>query len=400
MKTIKINDGLQKIIDYRGKTPPKSATGITLISAANVKSGTLDFSRREFISEEDYANWTTRGFTKPGDVLFTTEAPTAEVAIYPEGGTYQISRRVIALRTDEKILHNLYLFYLLQSPLVKQRMTSANRGSTVPRLLKTDITQFIIEVPDYLQQKEIAKTLCCLDRKIENLRKQNETLEAIAQTLFKRWFVDFEFPNADGKPYKSSGGAMEPSELGDIPSGWRVGELGDVIDNYDRKRIPLSSSERDLRKGSYPYYGASSVMDYIDDYIFDGTYVLMGEDGTVIDDRGFPVLQYVFGKFWANNHAHILQGKSCYSTNILYLLLKRTRINNIVTGAVQPKINQANMNSIDLVIPDEKTLLKLDSVISSIFDKIKINVTHIQTLTQTRDVLLPKLMSGKLRIKT
>jgi type I restriction enzyme S subunit len=225
MKTIKINDGLHKIIDYRGKTPPKSAAGITLISAANIKSGTLDFSRREFISNEDYANWTTRGFTKPGDVLFTTEAPTAEVALYPEKGTYQISRRVIALRTDEKVLHNLYLFYLLQSPPIKQRMLSANRGSTVPRLLKTDITEFLIEVPDHPQQKEIAKTLFVLDRKIENLRRQNETLEAIAQTLFKHWFVDFEFPNADGKPYKSSGGEMVPSELGEIPTSWRVGKL-------------------------------------------------------------------------------------------------------------------------------------------------------------------------------
>jgi type I restriction enzyme S subunit len=126
MKTIKINDGLHKIIDYRGKTPPKSAAGITLISAANIKSGTLDFSRREFISNEDYANWTTRGFTKPGDVLFTTEAPTAEVALYPEKGTYQISRRVIALRTDEKVLHNLYLLYLLQSPPIYLRMLSAH----------------------------------------------------------------------------------------------------------------------------------------------------------------------------------------------------------------------------------------------------------------------------------
>lgn len=254
MRQITINDGLQKIIDYRGKTPPKSKSGITLISAANIKSGTLDFSRREFINEEDYANWTTRGFTKPGDVLFTTEAPTAEVALYPEKGTYQISRRVIALRTDEKVLHNLYLFYLLQSPPIKQRMLSANRGSTVPRLLKTDITEFLIEVPDYPQQREIAKTLFVIDRKIENLRRQNETLEAIAQTLFKHWFVDFEFPfdpsassghrfaqgrpNADGKPfdvaqgrpYKSSGGEMVPSELGEIPAGWRVGKLKEFCD--------------------------------------------------------------------------------------------------------------------------------------------------------------------------
>jgi restriction endonuclease S subunit len=305
-----------------------------------------------------------------------------------------VTENAIIGKSLDAISDTEFLYYFLSN----FKLDRLRGGSGQPLINQSILNQIEIKLPSLSEQKDIAATLSCLDRKIENLRKQNETLEAIAQTLFKHWFVDFEFPNADGKPYKSSGGAMEPSELGEIPADWRVGKLGDIIVNYDRKRIPLSSSERDLRKGSYPYYGASSVMDYIDDYIFDGTYVLMGEDGTVIDDRGFPILQYVFGKFWANNHAHVLQGKSFYSTNTLYLLLKRTRINNIVTGAVQPKINQANMNSIDLVIADEKTLLKLDSVISPIFEKTKINVKHMQTLKKNRDLLLPKLMSGKLRV--
>jgi type I restriction enzyme S subunit len=106
-QTSELGKGIEIIIDYRGKTPPKCSSGIPLISAANVKNGKLDFNKASYISQETYERWTTRGFTKPGDVLITTEAPVGEVALYPDDNKiYQISRRVIALRADEKILHN------------------------------------------------------------------------------------------------------------------------------------------------------------------------------------------------------------------------------------------------------------------------------------------------------
>ena len=95
---------------------------------------------------------------------------------------------------------------------------------------------------------------------------------------------------------------MVDSELGEIPKGWKVNRLNDIVDCFDNKRVPLSSMERNVRKGIYPYYGAASLMDYIDDYLFDGVYILMGEDGSVTDNIGYPVLQYVFGKFWVNRN--------------------------------------------------------------------------------------------------
>ena len=110
-------------------------------------------------------------------------------------------------------------------------------GSAVPSLNRNYIHPLPINAPGYEEQKRIAAVLTCLDRKISNLRQQNETLESIAQTLFKHWFVDFEFPNEDGKPYKSSGGAMVRSDLGDIPVGWEVGKLGDVVDVKSSKSI-------------------------------------------------------------------------------------------------------------------------------------------------------------------
>ncbi|MBN1992947.1 MAG: restriction endonuclease subunit S [Anaerolineae bacterium] len=297
-----------------------------------------------------------------------------------------------------KEFHNSYpkfIYYLLKT--LNFRLFDS--GSAVPSLNRNYIHPYPVKVPDLSEQRRIAAFLSTLDAKLDLLRRQNHTLEQIAQTVFKRWFVDFEFPNDHGQPYKSSGGSMVVSELGEIPEGWRVGTFGDISINYDSKRIPLSSREREQRKGPYPYYGATSIMDYVDNYLFDGVYVLMGEDGTVIDNDGHPVLQYVFGKFWANNHAHVLQGKGKISTNFIYLFLKRAKVNHIVTGAVQLKINQGNMNSLKLAIPDDDALEVFDKVISPIFDKTMVNLNQIQTLTRLRDTLLPKLMSGQLRVQ-
>ena len=131
-------------------------------------------------------------------------------------------------------------------------------------------------------------------------------------------------------------------------------QVGDLIVNYDRMRKPLSSREREKRKGPYPYYGATSIFDYIDDYIFDGDYILLAEDGTVINADGSPVLQRISGKTWVNNHAHVLRNNERIDFDYLYYALKNSRFNGAVTGAVQLKISQANMNAVSIRIHEDK----------------------------------------------
>ena len=137
-------------------------------------------------------------------------------------------------------------------------------------------------------------------------------------------------------------------------------------------------------------------MDYVDRYLFDGVYLLLGEDGTVVDAKGFPILQYVEGKFWVNNHAHILTGKKGFSVELLYLLFKLTNVASIVTGAVQPKISQASLNKVPIVVPSEKELKALDDIIQPLFSQIRNLRAENARLTSVRDTLLPKLMSGEL----
>lgn len=190
---------------------------------------------------------------------------------------------------------------------------------------------------------------------------------------------------------------MQPFD-GVMPNDWHFGTVSEIIELHDSKRIPLSSRERANLKKIYPYYGATSVMDYVDRYLFDGIYLLLGEDGTVVDSKGFPILQYVDGKFWVNNHAHIIAGKNGYSVELLYLLFSLTSVQSIVTGAVQPKISQSNLNKVPVIVPSEAELKALDATVQPIFAQIRILRAENDRLATTRDTLLPKLMSGEIDV--
>ena len=282
-----------------------------------------------------------------------------------------------------------FIYYVVANQQFKNTITQLATGTTIKNVSLETMRNYTFRIPPLSIQKQIGKILSSLDDKIELNRRINDNLEQQAQALFKLWFVDFE-PFKDGK--------FVDSELGMIPEGWRVGNLLDIAKLYDAKRKPLSSRERENMKKLYPYYGATSIMDYVDKYIFDGTYLLMGEDGSVMDDKGHPYLQYVFGKFWPNNHAHIMQGKNNFSTEMLHCLLLKKNISPIVTGAVQAKISQSNMRKILIIQPPHEITIIFSSLIKPIYEIRKKNELENQRLSILRDTLLPKLMSGELKI--
>lgn len=261
-----------------------------------------------------------------------------------------------------------FVYYLMC--IVGQELNYLSKTSTaVPIINKSQFEKHQIKVPPLLEQKRIAGILGALDDKIELNRRINANLEAQAMALYKRWFVD---------------GQQED---------WVEKKLGDIVDTYDYLRKPLSGQQREKMAKIYPYYGAASLMDYVENYIFDGIYLLLGEDGTVSDENGYPSLQYVWGKFWVNNHAHVLTGKNGYSTETLYMLLKQTNIHSIITGAVQPKINQANLLNLPVVCPPKDIWDKYNEVIQPLFTQLRINSEQIKKLSTLRDTLLPRLIS-------
>lgn len=162
---------------------------------------------------------------------------------------------------------------------------------------------------------------------------------------------------------------------------WQKVRFGDAIENFDRKRIPLSTTQRESRRGIYPYYGANGVIDYVDDYIFDGNYLLLAEDGnTVVNSDGYPTVHRADGKFWVNNHAHVFKSAEGIDQRFLFYVLKKTNFRSVVTGAAQPKINQENMNGVMLSVPELPIQSKIADVLGAYDDLIENNRRRIALL--------------------
>lgn len=263
-------------------------------------------------------------------VIAMTGATIGKIGRMWHEGVAYINQRVAKIKAKQGI-DNDFVYYAICGDSFQQFIrNNIDSNSAQENISTTSIGKFPITLPSLAEQKRIAAILGALDDKIELNRCINANLEQQAQTLFKQWFIQ----NNDD---------------------CNLGKLGDIIEIFDSQRKPLSGNERDKMRKLYPYYGAAALMDYVDDYLFDGIYLLLGEDGTVVTNEGFPVLQYVEGKFWVNNHAHILQGKNGFSVEVLYILLSQTNIQLIITGAVQPKISQYNLRNLQIpVLPIDK----------------------------------------------
>lgn len=228
----------------------------------------------------------------------------------------------------------------------------------------------------------------------------NHNLEALAKQIYDYWFVQFDFPDENGRPYKSSGGKMVWNEYLklEIPANWNVVPLKEQLNLLDSKRVPLSSKQREEMKGQYPYYGATGIMDYINDYIFDEEIILLAEDGSTSDANGNPIVQYIWGKNWVNNHAHIIISKNQKYMDFYYSLLKGIRAVLIETGSIQKKISQENLLKHKTLLPPQDLLEKFSDIVRPMRLKMEESQDNLVTLTKQRDELLPLLMNGQLSV--
>ena len=354
-----------------------------------------------FDTKKDKVPSRARRIVKENDILISTVRPNQRHYgfITKDQESYIVSTGFVVITPDETKVNPYFLYKFLTLENITNYLQSIAENSTsaYPAIKPSVLSELSIILPDKTIQGYLSKLLRSLDDKV-NLNEQIiANLEELSQTLFKRWFVDFEFPDEDGNPYKSSGGEMVDSELGEIPKNWSIKIVKEIAESFNSIRKPLSKLEREKRESIYPYYGATKIIDYVDNYIFDGKYILVGEDGTVQTETGNPFIQYVWGKFWVSNHAHILKGK-LISDELLMLYLKNTNVVPYITGAVQPKLNKKNLNSIKFVIADKETIIKFENFIKSYFQKIRILNKENKKLIELRDTLLPKLMSGELEI--
>lgn len=292
----------------------------------------------------------------------------------------------IRLRFD-KSLNPKFIYYVFQTNSFLQYIDNISCVATQPNLRIEGLLRFTI--PDYSieAQNRIVKSLTVFDKLIINNNERIKLLEQMAKNLYKEWFVRFRFPGYEDVEFD-----------GTLPIGWRYQPISESMDFFDSQRAPLSSIQRDGMEKIYPYYGAAKLMDYVDDYLFDGEYLLLGEDGTVVTTDGFPVLQLINDKFWANNHAHVIRGRGNISTRYLYLTFCEFPITGVVTGSAQPKISKGRLEKLKILVPDAITMEHFNNLINPMFDEIDVLKKLVIRITKQRDMLLPRLMSGKLEV--
>lgn len=323
---------------------------------------------------------------KKDSIVYSTVRPNQHHygIINKQPENFLVSTGFAVIEVDSSVANPKYIYYFLtQREIVEQLQALAEQSvSAYPSIKPSDIENLEIALPNKETQEKVVSILSVLDEKIVQNTEINNNLEKQAKLLFKDRFIDYT-------PY---------SHDGSLPKGWHIGTVGEIILLHDSKRIPLSKLEREKMNKIFPYYGATSLMDYVDNYIFDGIYLLLGEDGTVVNDLGYPILQYVHGKFWVNNHAHIITGRNGFSVEELYLFFSLTNVKSIVTGAVQQKISQQNLKKLPAVIPNEEALRDFNELIQPIFSQIRNLQSENNRLYNLKEVLLPKLLSGEIGI--
>lgn len=392
VKNFLLADAMDAIIDYRGKTPKKSFSGVPLVTAKIVKSGRIN-KATEFISKEDYSSWMRRGLPHIGDVVMTTEAPLGEVGQIKDE-KIALAQRIVTLRGKEGLLDNGYLLYLLQAPSMQAQLDARSSGSTVKGIKQKELRKISLPLPTLNTQKAIAHILGTLDDKIDLNRHMNETLEAMAQAIFKSWFVDF-----DGCT------EFEDSELGRVPKGWRVGTLKEIATNARKTVKPKELTE------SVPYFGLEHMpRNSI-------SLSQWGNSEKIASNKyGFKAGDFLFGKLRPYFHkVGIAPVDGLCSTDILVirptekvfypLVMSIISSNHFVdyttqlsNGAKMPRTNWKDMGKYEILIPDSDTCLKFKKLVNPLYKKIQENIFQSRSLTSLRDSLLPKLISGELRV--
>ncbi|WP_345881414.1 restriction endonuclease subunit S [Shewanella algae] len=459
-----IENAMEAIIDYRGKTPKKSDSGIPLITAKIVKSGRLE-TPTEFIPEEDYDAWMVRGLPQAGDVVLTTEAPLGEVAQLDDANV-ALAQRIVTLRGKPDLLVNDYLKYLLQSHAVQQQLDARGSGSTVKGIKQSELRKVVLSLPPIAQQRSIAGTLKSLDDKITLNTQTNQTLEQMAQALFKSWFVDFDpvIDNAldsgfferefagEGIPeplakrvairqaLREAAGAdtdasaigrlppetralfpdsfEEHPELGWIPKGWGVESLesmtSEIIDHRGKTPKKLGG---DWSLSGYPAISAKNIkggrivqpdtIRFVDEDLYKKWMKVPLEKGDLVVTSEAPLgeVYYLSGK-----HDYLLSQRlygmranpEICTGSFLYFWLQtgfaKADIEGRATGTTVVGIRQVELRKVKVLAPNKCIVDLFDKQASLLLEKIEQNQESIYTLSNLRDTLLPKLLSGELTL--
>ena len=340
-----------------------------IINGESLTENGIDWNKAGYISKERYDE-SPEIMLQPDDILISKDGTIGKIGYIDSLNTpTTVASGIFVIRNQKpEIINTRFIYHFFCSKYFKNFITMRTEGSVIPHLYQKDFVDLDFPLPELSVQDKIVGILDAICNKIDLNKSINENLYAQMLTIF--------------------------NNARDTAS-WNRRKLSDVLTFFDNLRKPLSSIQREKMEHIYPYYGATSIVDYVEDYLFEGTYILVSEDGAnVVDPAGHPLTQYTHGKFWVNNHAHIVKGTNGYSEALVYALLGTLNMQSIVTGAAQPKINQANLRNFEAVLPESNEAQELSNILNPMLQQMILNDQENERLSALRDTLLPQLMSG------
>jgi type I restriction enzyme, S subunit len=350
--TIESSNLIDFLLNFEsGKRPAGGAvdSGAPSLGGEHINAdGTLKLNPMRFVPN-DFFKTIKKGIIKKDDILVVKDgATTGRVGFvdqyfpYPEAA---INEHVFLLRADLSKAYPKFLYYLLRSERGNAQLMTDFRGAAQGGITKGFVEKVLVPKYPLDNQRKIVEILSHAEEILFLRKKTFEINQRLIESIFLDMFGDISTNNKN----------------------WELKNFGSVVTNLDGKRRPIKSSDRDQRKGKYRYYGASGVIDSIDDYLFDGEYLLIAEDGANLLSRSTPLAFIAEGKFWVNNHAHVVSANGV--ANLIYLeqLLNFRGFDDAITGAAQPKLNQANLNKIMIPVPPTE----LQNIFSSRVQEIR-----------------------------
>lgn len=409
---------LGEIIDVRDGThdsPKQKDIGKPLVTSRHIKGGKIDLSTTYSISIDDFDKINRRSKVDKWDVLFSMIGTIGEMVIIKEEPDFAIKNIGLFKAKDEYT--SKWIYYYLQSPKAQSEILSSLKGSTQQYISLTDLRNFPITYPPIKEGWGIIQILSSLDDKIELNNKINQELESLAQTLFKQWFIDFEFPNENGNPYKSSGGRMVDSELGEIPKEWTAEVLSETTKlirgiSYRKPELVLKgegiafvnlkcfSLNGTFRQNGIKYYNGK----YKNEQILCNNDILVAVTDLTQDREiiGMPILWNGSTTALPSLDTCIIRSETSELKNFLYYEFKtkryKSRIIEHANGSTVLHLSVKGLETYVFPLPNDDILKNWCGIIQPILETINSNINEINELSKTRDYLLPKLISGELEI--
>lgn len=378
-----------------------------IINGKSLTSNGIDWNECGFISKDRYEE-SPEIMLETNDIVITKDGTIGKVDIVKslDKPTTVASGLFVLRNSNPEEFNTMFIYYFLKSPIFKQFIEVRKEGSVIPHLYQKDFVELEIPKFNINNQKLIANILCSIDNKIDNNKQIIKNLEELSQTLFKRWFVDFEFPDENGNPYKSSGGEMVDSELGEIPKGWNVKNLDDIA-NYVNG-LAMQKFKPSDNQNSLPVVKIKELKNGYTDENSNRCTSEIPEKALIVDgDIIFSWSATLLVKMWCGGKAglnqHLFKVSSDKYPKWFYYYWTKRYIDYFI-GIANDKattmghINRKHLSHAKILMPNDKTLKKFSRTFDDILEKELSVSKESKRLIELRDTLLPKLMSGEIEI--